>query len=62
MESSVPERETPNPGDRPDRERDRDDTPETPPTEPPPVPVEEPPSQPGANGPYVTAGAAGRRD
>jgi hypothetical protein len=43
--------------DTPDRdpdERDRgDDTPETPPTEPAPVPIEDPPSGPGQDGPYV---------
>jgi hypothetical protein len=46
-------RETENP-DPPPVDKDRhDDVPETPPTEPSPVPVEEPPSAPGADGPYV---------
>jgi hypothetical protein len=36
-----------------DRKRDEDDTPETPPTEPERPPVEEPPSDPDHQGPYV---------
>jgi hypothetical protein len=38
-----------------DNERDRedDDTPETPPTEAPPVPVKEPPAEPHERGPFV---------
>jgi hypothetical protein len=50
----VSERQTPGAGgDERDPERDRDDTPDTPPTEPPPVPVEDPPAEPGPEGPYV---------
>jgi hypothetical protein len=40
--------------DRPERDRDDDEAPETPPTEPPPVPVQDPPDQPG-EGPYVVS-------
>ena len=46
-----PQKENP---DRDPEERDRgDDTPETPPSEPTPVPIEDPPSAPGQDGPYV---------
>jgi hypothetical protein len=48
----VSTEQTPIPG-RDEPERDRDDTPETPPTEPMPVPVQDPPAEPGAEGPYV---------
>jgi hypothetical protein len=51
-ERTVSEQQTPEPG-TPDPERDRDDTPDTPPTEPPPVPVQDPPSEPRPDGPYV---------
>jgi hypothetical protein len=50
---AVNERELPDPPPV-DRDRDDDDdVPETPPTEPSPVPIEEPPSAPGQDGPYV---------
>ena len=50
--ATVVEQQTPIPG-RDESERDEDDTPDTPPTEPPPIPVEDPPAEPGPQGPYL---------
>ena len=50
--SNVSQQPTQIPG-RDEPERDKDDTPDTPPTEPPPVPVQDPPAEPGPQGPYV---------
>jgi hypothetical protein len=47
-----PMSETPPRPDR-DKERDQDDTPETPTDEPAPEPIEDPPAEPGPQGPYV---------
>jgi hypothetical protein len=38
------------------RDRDPEDTPETPLDEPPPSPVQDPPSEPSEKGPYVVSG------
>jgi hypothetical protein len=55
--SSVNKHETTIPGrgesERDKDERDKDDIPDTPPNEPPPVPVQDPPAEPGPQGPYV---------
>jgi hypothetical protein len=53
LQFSMPEKR---PTDPPEKDRDNDnEAPETPPTEPEPVPVEEPPSAPGKQGPYVVS-------